>query len=243
MSRDNIFKTDHPPAEFAFDSRVAEVFDDMLNRSIPCYRQVIDMSISLLNRFCRNGDIIYDLGCSTGITLIEIARKLALQDLNFIGIDSSQAMVDKARLKLEMFSSSYDISCHRQNIAEVELKQCGAVLINYTLQFLTPDTRAVLLKKVYQALRPGGILILTEKITSPHSDIKKNYEDIYLEFKKEQGYSDTEIARKRKALENVLIPFTIRDNVLIMEKSGFTHVESFFQWFNFAAFLGLKEAV
>ncbi|MGM0681904.1 MAG: carboxy-S-adenosyl-L-methionine synthase CmoA [Thermodesulfobacteriota bacterium] len=241
MTRDNIFQANNPPAEFSFDSRIAEVFDDMLTRSIPYYHSLIKMSISLLNRFCRDSDRIYDLGCSTGITLIEIAGKIVHRDIELIGIDASQAMIDKAQLKQEMFSSRNNIYWYRQDIAEAELRECGAILVNYTLQFLTPDTRTDLLKKIFQALRPGGILILSEKTTSSHSTIKKSYEDIYQDFKKKQGYSETEIARKRKALENILIPFTIQDNLLLMKKSGFSHVESFFQWFNFTAFLGLKE--
>ncbi len=241
MARDTIFKEENPPTEFSFDTKVAEVFDDMLNRSIPCYQQVIEMSIRLLRRFCCSGDIIYDLGCSTGGTLIEIARKLPLQRVKFRGLDASQAMIDKASLKLELLSSGHDIIFYRQNITEAELSECGAVLINYTLQFLSPDSRMDLIRKVYHSLRPGGILILCEKTTSSHSAIKKSYEDIYLDFKKEQGYSETEIARKRKALENVLVPFTASDNLLLLEKAGFNEIESFFRWFNFAAFLALKE--
>lgn len=242
MSHDNIFQASHCPEEFSFDTRVAEVFDDMLTRSIPCYHRVINMSIRLLNRFCRDGDRIYDLGCSTGVTLMEMARKLTPQDLKFRGMDSSQAMIDKADLKLEMLSSRADISCLRQNITEAELKECGAVIINYTLQFLPPESRKDLLEKVFRALRPGGIIIVSEKTVSSHSAVQKSFEDIYLDFKKEQGYSETEIARKRKSLENILIPLTNRDNILLLEEAGFSEVESFFQWFNFAAFLGIKEA-
>jgi tRNA (cmo5U34)-methyltransferase len=243
MPKDTLFQNSDPPAEFCFNSQVAEVFDDMLERSIPCYHQTTAMMASLLQQFCHTGDRVYDLGCSTGTTLLELARQLSDLDLSFIGIDSSQAMIEKAQLKKQMLSQQRDIHFQIADITETDMEGCGAVLLNYTLQFLRPPVRSRFLKKVHTALRPGGILIVSEKIISHRPVINRAYINLYLNFKRGQGYSETEIAKKREALENVLVPFSIHENLDLLKESGFSQTESFFQWFNFVSFLAIKEEV
>ncbi len=241
MSRDNIFKSAECPDEFTFNRQVVEVFDDMLERSIPCYRQTTGMICSLLQQFCCPGDKVYDLGCSTGTTLLELARQLSGMNLSFIGLDSSEAMIDKAQTKAKMLSRKSNVSFQKLDIIDADLNQCGTVLLNYTLQFLRPPVRLRFLKKVYKALRPRGILIVCEKVISHRSVINRAYIDLYLDFKRHHGYSETEIAKKREALENVLVPFSIHENLDLLKESGFAETESFFQWFNFVSFLAVKK--
>lgn len=164
MTRDTLFQDSNHPAEFSFNSQIAEVFDDMLERSIPCYRQTAEMMSTLLEHFCSHGDTVYDLGCSTGTTLLELARQLSYLNLSFVGLDSSHHMIEKAEIKAKMLSQKQDIRFQTMDITEAALETCGAVLLNYTLQFLRPPARARFLKKVYNALKPGGILIVSEKI-------------------------------------------------------------------------------
>ena len=241
MTRDTIFENDDCPDEFAFNRQVVEVFDDMLERSIPCYHQTTGMICTLLQHFCRPGDTVYDLGCSTGTTLLELARQLSGMSLSFVGLDSSEAMIDKAKLKSKMLSRKQNVNFQELDIIDADLNECGAVLLNYTLQFLRPPVRLCFLKKVYEALRPGGILIVCEKIISHRPVINRAYIDLYLDFKRRQGYSETEIAKKREALENVLVPFSIHENLDLLKESGFSETESFFQWFNFISFLSVKK--
>ncbi|MEW6518717.1 MAG: carboxy-S-adenosyl-L-methionine synthase CmoA [Thermodesulfobacteriota bacterium] len=241
MSRDNIYQDPQAPADFTFNSRVAEVFDDMLQRSVPCYHQVIDMMATLLARFVHQGDRIYDLGCSTGTTLLELSRRMAASELEFVGIDNSPAMLDKARLKTEMLARPAAIHFIHGDIATVELAPCGACILNYTLQFIRPLARQSFLSRLHQALQPGGVLIISEKIICHDLEINRAFIDFYHDFKRSQGYSETEIARKRAALENILIPFSIRENSELLQKSGFSQVETFFQWFNFASFVAIKD--
>ena len=40
LMKDTLFKSDYVKGEFRFDARVAEVFDDMLSRSVPFYEEV-----------------------------------------------------------------------------------------------------------------------------------------------------------------------------------------------------------
>jgi len=240
MNRDKIFQNSDSPDEFAFDRQVVEVFDDMLERSIPCYQQTTGMICTLLRHFCRPGDTVYDLGCSTGTTLLELARQLNDMGLSFVGLDSSEAMIEKAEIKAEMLSRNRDVRFLKLDIIDADLNECGAVLLNYTLQFLRPPLRLRFLKRVYDALKPGGILIVCEKVISHRPVINRAYIDLYLDFKRGKGYSETEIARKREALENVLVPFSIHENLDLLKESGFAETESFFQWFNFVSFLSVK---
>lgn len=241
MARDEIYKNPEMTGDFKFDGKVADVFDDMLNRSVPCYRMVIEMITAILERFLQPGDRVFDLGCSTGETLLELARKLNHLQLEFTGIDNSPAMIEKAIHKAEMFSLDSNLKFKEVDITELDLpSDTGAVIMNYTLQFLKPAKRKEFISSIYQALRPGGLLIISEKTISPAPETNGAYIDSYLEFKRRNGYSETEISRKRQALENVLVPFSIRDNLDLLTEAGFKAPETFFQWFNFTSFLAIK---
>ncbi len=240
MARDDIFKYSEMNREFQFDGIVADVFDDMLNRSVPCYRMVIEMMGAILDKFLLEGDRVYDLGCSTGETLVELARQLDRLNLDFTGIDNSPAMLSKARHKAEMFALASRIDFREADIVDLDISGAGAIIMNYTLQFIRPVNRQEFLARVYKALRPGGILILSEKVLSPAPDLNRAFIDFYLDFKRRNGYSETEISRKREALENVLIPFSVKENIDLLTEAGFTSHETFFQWFNFASIVAVK---
>ena len=240
MTRDNLFEQKSGRNDFSFNHRVAEVFDDMLARSVPCYHQVIDMSGRILAEFLQKKDHVIDLGCSTGSTLLELARYLEAQELRFTGIDNSRAMIKKASLKAEMFGKQDSVGFEEKDILDLDVKDAGAFLLNYTLQFVRPMDRQRLTANLYQSLRPGGVMIISEKIIFHDSLINRSFIDFYLNFKKSQGYSEIEITRKREALENVLIPFSMDENIRMLRQAGFSTVEPFFQWFNFSSFLAVK---
>lgn len=241
MKRDTLFSTDTQSQDFSFNAQVAEVFDDMLERSVPCYRQVMHMTAQLIAPFIANHDRIYDLGCSTGKPLLTLASLFSNETLEYIGIDNSQAMIDKARCKAELFTNTTQFEFILGDITRIQLKPCKVILLNYTLQFLRPLIRANLLRKIHEALLPGGIIIMGEKIISHHSKLNRVFIDLYFDFKREQGYSEIEIAKKRETLENILIPFSIAENKTMLKDAGFSQCETFFQWFNFTSFIGVKE--
>lgn len=240
--RDTLFQHEERPGDFEFNDRVVEVFDDMLDRSIPFYKEVIVSTSHLLRAFLQAGDIVYDLGCATGSTLLELSRLLPDRKLEFIGVDNSAPMLDKARLKVELFSKQESIHFQQADITDMDYPGAGAFILNYTLQFIRPLQRETFIRTLFNALRPGGVLILSEKIISHDRRLNREYIDIYYQFKKSRGYSELEIAKKREALENVLIPFSIEENTALLKKTGFTSVAPFFQWFNFASFVAVKEA-
>ena len=240
MARDTLFDTKAPAEKFEFNERVAEVFDDMLDRSVPFYKKVIEMTAEIMGGALQQGDAVYDLGCSTGTTLLHLARMMESKRLRFIGVDNSKAMLNKALRKAEMFSMADRILFIEQDITRVDFSGAGGIILNYTLQFIKPAVRLEFLEKIYSALRPGGVLILSEKIGSQDREFNALFLDSYHRYKKRRGYSELEISNKREALENVLIPLSIRENMDMLKRAGFRRAETFFQWFNFVSVVAAK---
>lgn len=240
MARDTLFDTKDAAEKFEFNERVAEVFDDMLHRSVPFYKQVIEMTAEVLGGALVAGDAVYDLGCSTGTTLLQLARMLESKGLRFIGVDNSRPMLDKALRKAEMFSMADRIFFIEQDITRVDFSGAGGIILNYTLQFIKPSVRLEFLRKIHNGLRPGGILVLSEKVVSQDKEFNEQFLDLYHQYKKRQGYSELEIANKREALENVLTPLSIHENMDMLVQAGFRRAETFFQWFNFVSIVASK---
>ncbi|MDX4038189.1 carboxy-S-adenosyl-L-methionine synthase CmoA [Aliarcobacter skirrowii] len=223
--------------QFEFDEEVASVFDDMLDRSVPFYKQMQKLSITFANNFLKDNSNVYDLGCSTASTLIEL-KKISKYKINLIGIDNSTAMLEHASKKAKAFG--VDIKLINDDIFNVELNDARVVFSNYTLQFIRPINREKLVKKIYDSLEDGGVFIFSEKLVSSNSFLNKQLIDEYYSFKKNQGYSEFEIAQKREALENVLIPYTEDENKKMIKDAGFKDCETLFRWVNFATFIAIK---
>ena len=236
MKKDKIFKK-QILKQFEFDKEVASVFDDMLNRSVPFYTEMLDLTTSFALKFCKSGSVIYDLGCSTASTLINIAQKSKI-DLELIGIDSSDAMCERAKQKCKAYGLKIEIL--NNDIFNIDFKSSSVIISNYTLQFIRPLQREKLIKKIYDSLDEGSVFIFSEKIISDDKNLNKIMIDKYYEFKKTKGYSEFEIAQKREALENVLIPYTYEENKKMIKDVGFKQFDCLFRWVNFATFIAIK---
>ena len=236
MNKDKIF-TKPISKQFEFDNEVASVFDDMLNRSVPFYDEVLNLTVYFALKYLKNDDIVYDLGCSTASTLIKLAQKSSIK-LKLIGVDNSNAMIKQAISKTKAYG--LDINFINDDIFNVNLKLANVIISNYTLQFIRPLQRKKLIKKIYNSLRDGAVFIFSEKIISENKTLNKLMIDKYYDFKKTNGYSDFEISSKREALENVLIPYSYDENKKMCIDVGFKSFNCVFQWINFATFIATK---
>ena len=223
--------------KFEFDEAVASVFDDMLSRSVPFYDEVRALMISLILAQQKEGLRVLDLGVSTAKFLLELHSKASVP-MSLKGIDNSQAMLNRATQKAQAFGA--DICLELADILTYAYHNEDVIVANYTLQFIRPIQRIELVKRLYEGLDKKGILLFSEKVVFPDKVIDKQMIDIYYNYKKQQGYSDYEIAQKREALENVLIPFTIEENIQMCKSAGFSQVTTLFQWANFVTFIAKK---
>ena len=240
MTIDRLYSNGPLNEDFQFNERVADVFDDMVSRSVPFYKTVIETTAGLIRHFAAPGSTVYDLGCSTGTTLLTLSTLLADLDLQFIGLDNAPAMIRKARNKASMFRKDDIIEFRRQDITDLKLERADVIICNYTLQFIRPMLRQNFTSSLYSSLAEDGILIISEKVISEHHAINRRFSNLYHEFKLKQGYSELEISAKREALENVLIPFTVQENFDLLHTAGFRSVESFFRWINFISIIAHK---
>ncbi|MBN2736466.1 MAG: carboxy-S-adenosyl-L-methionine synthase CmoA [Spirochaetales bacterium] len=245
MAKDKIYSQQKNTIEpFRFNKEVADVFDDMAERSIPFYSEVQKQTTRLFQTFYQPGMKIYDLGCSTGTTcagLYHAFTQAGFEDFRIVGIDASAEMCDKAREKLEKCKIPESrVQIRRQDVMNLELKQAHGVIMNYTLQFLLPLDREKLLRKIYTALPHQGILILSDKTHQSHTDLSRIFLEEYYHYKRGMGYSELEIAQKREALESVLIPYSIEEITQLIGDAGFPSIDIFFTWYNFTSFICVK---
>jgi len=236
MKKDEVFNK--PIAkQFEFDAEIAAVFDDMLQRSVPFYSEAMKLTGRFAKNYLKEGGLLYDLGCSTATTLLNIERSLEF-DASLVGLDNAPSMLEQARKKIVAFNSKVEV--READIMSYAYENCDVVISNYTLQFIRPLVREELIRKIHSALNGGGAFIFSEKVVSPDSRLNKELIDCYYDFKKEQGYSEYEIVQKREALENVLIPYSEHENIEMARRSGFRHCECIFRWANFATFIAIK---
>ena len=242
---DQLFETtQYGTGEFRFDENVASVFDDMITRSVPLYAEVQEFTPRLIGNLTHNPTHtpirLVDLGCSTGTTFQVIGQALPELSMQWIGIDASEEMLNRCRKKLAQRPPHHDLSLTCGKIQDVDFDSASVVFLNYTLQFLPVAQRPQLLKKIYQSLRPGGFLLMSEKFVYADPVLNETVQQAYFDYKKSKGYSDLEIARKRDALEDVLVPSSVPDNLKMLGAAGFPDPQLLLKWFNFGTFLCYK---
>jgi tRNA (cmo5U34)-methyltransferase len=239
--KDRVFaETGKRMLDFRFDNKVANVFDDMVNRSVPLYAEIQRMTCELAADFAQPNTSVYDLGCSTGTTF-EMLHTALNPTVSFVGYDNSESMLEKGREKLKPILAERDVRLEWADIqGGFQVENASVVVMVLTLQFVRPLFRERLIRRLYEGMVKDSALIIVEKITSSHTLLNRLFIDHYYDFKRRQGYSDTEITNKREALENVLIPYRHDENELLLRECGFRHVEDFFRWYNFYGLIAVK---
>jgi tRNA (cmo5U34)-methyltransferase len=239
-TRDQVFKEPQAAADFSFNETVAAVFDDMVERSVPFYAEIQRMVAELALDFAVPGTRLYDLGCSTGTTLL-LLDEILPKEIAFVGIDNAPRMLERCRQKLDAraMSRQHELCCLDLNDG-LQLNNASVVVLMLTLQFIRPLHRDSLVKKIWEGLNENGCLIVVEKILGEDSVFNRIFIKHYYDLKKRHGYSELEISQKREALENVLIPYKLLENRELFLRTGFRHCDVFFKWYNFAGMVAVK---
>lgn len=240
-TKDEVFRERfNRPSDFEFSSTVAGVFDDMVNRSVPFYDEMQRMIGELAADHYQDNTNIYDLGCSTGATLIQMNESIP-PHIQFIGIDDSPDMLEKCRQKLRESRFARPLKLEVADLNNgVHIYDASVVVLCLTLQFVRPVHREKLLKSIYDGMVPGGAVIIIEKILAEDSTFNRDFIKYYYDMKRRNQYSEMEISQKREALENVLIPYKLSENIMLLREAGFTQCEVFFKWYNFSGFIAKK---
>ncbi|MGH8311459.1 MAG: carboxy-S-adenosyl-L-methionine synthase CmoA, partial [Steroidobacteraceae bacterium] len=239
--RDEVYRSEHSAvADFRFGTDVATVFDDMVTRSVPFYVEIQRMIAEMAGDFATPGSVVYDLGCSTGTTFLNMHPKLD-PSVRLVGIDNSPEMLEKCRAKLLEHGMARPCELRYADLNEgVVIENASVVLLILTLQFVRPLNRDRLIVDVFRGLQQNGCLILIEKLLGEDSLFNRLFIKYYYDMKRRNGYSELEISQKREALENVLIPYKLLENRELLLRTGFRFVDVFFKWYNFCGMVAVK---
>nr|WP_198552854.1 carboxy-S-adenosyl-L-methionine synthase CmoA [Psychromonas sp. Urea-02u-13] len=227
---------------FRFDEQVAQVFPDMIKRSVPGYEKMIHTIAMITERKAVANSNLYDLGCSLGAATLSMRSALKeTSGCQIIAVDNSEAMVKRCSETIHAYRSDTPVTVLQDDICNIKIENASVVVLNFTLQFLTPEKRLELLTNIYQGLLPGGVLILSEKFVFEDAVSHQLLIDLHLDFKRNNGYSELEISQKRSSLENVLIADTVEQHYQRLQKAGFKHNNLWYQCFNFGSIISIKD--
>ncbi|KNC65480.1 carboxy-S-adenosyl-L-methionine synthase CmoA [Pseudoalteromonas ardens] len=238
--KDSIYATEQEVRDFTFDANVVEVFPDMIQRSVPGYATIVSTMGKLAGQYAQSNSNLYDLGCSLGAVTLSMRRNIDKENCRIIAVDNSLPMVERCQMHLKGFKSDVPVDVQLGDINELAIDNASVVAMNFTLQFIPQDQRAIVLEKIYQGLKPGGVLLLSEKIKG-ENDIKDNLLiDLHHDFKRHNGYSELEISQKRTAIENVMRTDSLSAHRNRLEQIGFAHTQVWYQCFNFCSMIAIK---
>lgn len=241
MGKDTLFSEPiEKLGDWFFDGKVADVFPDMLARSIPGYANIIAMIGMVAGRFAKQNSHLYDLGCSLGAAALAMQRNIKQSGCQIIAVDNSPAMIERCKRHIIAVNGSTPIDIQCADICDVVIENASMIVLNFTLQFVSPDERQTLLNRIYQSLNPNGMLILSEKLDFSDSTINEFLSKMHYDFKRVNGYSELEITQKRSMLENIMITDTLYDHKHRLRTAGFMHIETWFQCFNFCSLIAIK---
>lgn len=241
QKKDRLYRnSDMSVKPFRFDENVAEVFEDMINRSVPGYEQTLILLGIVSRQYVQPGSNVYDLGCSLGASTIAVLNSVTTDSYKIIAVDSSEQMLEKCREKFLKQKLNPPIDIIHADIRDIEILNASLVIINYTLQFLPVEERIPLLNKIFSGLLPGGALFVSEKIILNSEPDDKVMINLHEQFKLLNGYNELEIAQKRAALDNILVRESLEDHIDRLRDTGFSQVIEISRQLNFTTLLAIK---
>ncbi|NQX88833.1 MAG: carboxy-S-adenosyl-L-methionine synthase CmoA [Halioglobus sp.] len=228
------------PGLFTFDARVAHVFPDMIQRSVPGYSTIVAMTGLLAGQYAAAGSRLYDLGCSLGASSLAMRQNIRQTGCQIISVDNSPAMLSRCRSIIDTDTHETPVTLICADLQDVPVENASVVVLNFTLQFVPREQRDQVIANIYHGMQPGGILVLSEKVTFEDQHLNALNIELHHKFKLANGYSELEVARKRSALDTVLLPETLEHHRQRIASAGFSSCNVWFQCFNFASLIALK---
>ncbi len=241
MSRDQIYSEQQGLIEnFRFDEEVVNVFQDMIQRSVPGYGMVVSLVGVLAGQYLQPGSRGYDLGASLGASTLAMSGVAGERGCRLAAIDNSEAMVERCRQNLERSGQLATVELRCEDVRKTTVRDASLVVMNYTLQFIPTQEREAVLSSIAAGMRPGGAFLLSEKISFEDEQQQRRMEQLHHAFKRANGYSELEISQKRAALEEVLLPETLQQHLARLREVGFSSAEVLFQALNFVSILAIR---
>ncbi len=239
--KDYLYRSENGPVKpFEFNQRVAEVFPDMIERSVPGYPLTIAMLSVIADEYAQENSNIYDLGCSLGAASVAIQNGLKNKKCNIIAVDSSKPMIDACAEKIIQDTQNNKITFELGDVLQTNIEKASVVIMNFTLQFIPLTQRQSLIEKIYNGLLPGGVLVLSEKVVFEDDLENDAMNNLHHHMKELNGYEKLEIANKRDALEKVLVPESVEQHQQRLNLVGFSQIFIWLKCFNFISLIARK---
>ena len=190
--------------------------------------------------FVKPDSVLYEVGCSTGSLSLKLAKHNALKpDARFIGVDIEQDMVNVANEKKKK-TPQLNVDFVSNDMMQVEMESTDMIVCYYTIQFIRPSVRQVLINKLYQHLNWGGALLLFEKVRGSDARFQDILTALYTDYKLRMGYTSDDIISKSRSLKGILEPFSSQANVDMLKRAGFEDINTVQKYLCFEGFLAIK---
>jgi tRNA (cmo5U34)-methyltransferase len=219
---------------------VAKNFKSHANKSIPFYEEGHNIICKISDFFLKKNSICYELGCSRGDLLKKIMLYTKKNGINFYGIDLEQEMIVEAKKNLRGTNKKNRVTIRKGDIIKTRLKKNDLTICYYTIQFINPQYRQLVINKIYRSLNWGGALIMFEKVRAKDARFQDYMSIIYNNFKSDNGYSADEILNKTNSLKGIMEPFSENGNLDLIKRAGFKDFMTIFKWVSFQGFLAIK---
>lgn len=224
-------------ASWSFAGDTPKSFDSHVEKSVPLYHEGHDLVVKLSDFFVSQHSVCYDIGCSTGTLTRMIANRNQSKGVRVIGLDGEKDMISYAQQKN---SNSEGCEFYQADALEFDYKKSDFIVLYYTLQFVKPKVRQLLINRLYESLNWGGALVLFEKVRASDARFQDIATSLYTDYKLEQGYSAEQIISKSRSLKGILEPFSSQGNIDLMKRAGFIDIVSIMKYVCFEGFLAIK---
>lgn len=189
----------------------ANEMKDFFNEKVDGYDElhlkIIAGKEKIVDYIPKDAKNIIDLGAGTGLQLIKVYKEFP--DVKTVAIDISDEMLKK----LEERHISNNITIVNKSFFDYDFgTNIDAVISTQALHHFEPNDKLILLKKVYESLRVGGVFVNEDYFAEDDESEKQGFEDYRNQVKGEGKHYDT--------------PLTIEHEIDILKQAGFEIVNT-----------------